>query len=237
MSAKRAKTLSEEQYLRVLDHIQLNSRERERDTLIMALTMRAGLRACEVARMKMASLVDPDGMILPTIMVFGATSKTGRDREIPMHPEIKRALVAFRRRYPELNYVAVATRLRNGRHQPWTVNALTVWFVRFYASLGLQGCSSHSGRRTFITEMARRANRFHNSLYDVQQLAGHRRLDSTQCYIAPSDDTADMVSSLGREVTPARPMAASRHRGGTAHYAPKPHKLQASQKRGWPNNF
>jgi integrase len=60
------------------------------------------------------------------------------------------------------------------------------WFRRLYAELGLNGCSSHSGRRTFITNAARLVFKAGGSLCDVQQLAGHRSIDQTQAYIDAS---------------------------------------------------
>jgi integrase len=57
------------------------------------------------------------------------------------------------------------------------------WFHDMYAALGLEGCSSHSGRRTFITKAARLIYRAGGSLRDVQQLAGHRSLKTTEGYI------------------------------------------------------
>ncbi len=56
------------------------------------------------------------------------------------------------------------------------------WFRATYAELGFAGCSSHSGRRTFITRTARLLARTGGSLRDVQELAGHRSLTTTECY-------------------------------------------------------
>jgi integrase len=58
------------------------------------------------------------------------------------------------------------------------------WFRQTYAGLGFEGCSSHSGRRTFITGAARSVGKSGASLRDVQELAGHRSLEQTQAYIA-----------------------------------------------------
>ena len=57
------------------------------------------------------------------------------------------------------------------------------WFHGIYAELGLNGCSSHSGRRTFITRSARIIAKVGGSLRDVQELAGHRALTTTERYI------------------------------------------------------
>jgi integrase len=59
------------------------------------------------------------------------------------------------------------------------VNMFSAWFD----DMGLVGCSSHSGRRTFITNAARRISTVGGSLRDVQALAGHSSLAVTQRYI------------------------------------------------------
>ena len=62
------------------------------------------------------------------------------------------------------------------------------WFLRLYDTLGMTGCSSHSGRRTFITRAARKVSDVGGSVRDVQQLAGHASLSATQRYIEGSSD-------------------------------------------------
>ena len=69
---------------------------------------------------------------------------------------------------------------RGGGLRPSTVVS---WFREHYAAIGLKGCSSHSGRRTFITKAARLVYKVGGSLRDVQQLAGHASLNTTQLYI------------------------------------------------------
>jgi integrase/recombinase XerC len=69
-----------------------------------------------------------------------------------------------------------------------TPRSIVNWFHRVYDSLGLDGCSSHSGRRTFITRSARAISKIGGSLRDVQELAGHRALSCTERYIAGDRD-------------------------------------------------
>ena len=61
--------------------------------------------------------------------------------------------------------------------------AIVNLFSRWYRDLGFSGCSSHSGRRTFITNAARKISTVGGSLRDVQALAGHSNLSTTQRYI------------------------------------------------------
>jgi integrase/recombinase XerD len=67
-------------------------------------------------------------------------------------------------------------------------NSVVNWFRELYAGIHAAGCSSHSGRRTFITQAARKAHRAGASLRDVQLLAGHRSIEHTQSYIDGDSD-------------------------------------------------
>ena len=52
--------------------------------------------------------------------------------------------------------------------------SIVCWFAKAFRVIGLEGCSSHSGRRTFITRAARLVHKAGGSLRDVQLLAGHQ---------------------------------------------------------------
>jgi integrase len=73
---------------------------------------------------------------------------------------------------------------------------MATWFYDLFKTLGLTGASSHSGRRTFITNAARKVSQVGGSLRDVQQLAGHSSLATTQKYIEGDSDAKWKLVSL-----------------------------------------
>lgn len=194
---RRARTLEKTQIDRLLAYVAVTSPSPEADRLKIVLSFYAGLRACEIATLDLDAVTDASGRIGRSIGIRAEHAKNGRPRIIPMHPMIRDALVAFRERYPGQRALGISARYGTPKTQ--SANSVSVWFRRLYRAAGLEGCSSHSGRRTFITNLARRANTFHNSLRDVQQLAGHARLETTESYIEPSADTAALVASLGAD--------------------------------------
>lgn len=194
--AKRAQTLDDSEFERLFASVMVNSRTPESDELKLLLSYRAGLRAREIATLTLDHVTTPDGRINKMIWISGENSKSKRSREIPMHPHIREALIRYRKRYPHNRYIAISTANPTG---PLSDNTVCVWFWRAYRRAGLTGCSSHSGRRSFATQLAQRANRFHSSLVDVQKLVGHARLETTEAYLAPSEDTHALIASLGTE--------------------------------------
>jgi integrase len=89
-------------------------------------------------------------------------------------------LVLLRRKTGEDDAVI---RSERGGSRGMRPSSVVNWFRQLYRELGLNGCSSHSGRRTFITNAARLVFKAGGSLRDVQQLVGHRSIEQTQAYI------------------------------------------------------
>ena len=72
------------------------------------------------------------------------------------------------------------------------VNKSGTW----YRALGFSGASSHSGRRTAITTWARQISTVSGSLRDVQMLAGHSALSTTQRYIDGAEEARRHVVEM-----------------------------------------
>jgi integrase/recombinase XerD len=108
-----------------------------------------------------------------------------------MHPDLVDALIALRQASTGSGPV-----IRSERGGPMTALSIVVWFNKVFQYLGLQGCSSHSGRRTFITRAARLVYEAGGSLRDVQLLAGHRSIQTTQRYIDGDTDAQRKLVSM-----------------------------------------
>ena len=140
-----------------------------RNSLIVLLAAKAGLRAGEIAKLTWDMVLDPTGDIGSVIELRDHAAKNGSGRSIPVHPELRQALAAYRSLSTGSGPV-----VRSERGGAMTPLSIVVWFNRAFRNIGLHGCSSHSGRRTFITRAARLVHRVGGSLRDVQLLAGHR---------------------------------------------------------------
>jgi integrase len=155
-----------------------NSHYPARDRVIILLSVKAGLRAAEIAQLDWSMVLDVRGQISESISLHDAIAKKQSGRRIPIHQDLRQALsVLYRQSKPKGPVIRSS---RGGAMRP---NSIVNWFVQLFAGLGLDGCSSHSGRRTFITAAARNAHRAGCSLRDVQLLAGHRSIETTQRYI------------------------------------------------------
>jgi integrase/recombinase XerD len=130
-----------------------------------------------------APRVGPTGQISGIIELRDNAAKKGNGRVIPVHPDLRDALTALRQVAALSEHVVTS-----GRGGPLTPLSIVVWFNRAFRSVGLKGCSSHSGRRTFVTRAARLVHKAGGSLRDVQLLAGHRSIQTTQRYIEGDSD-------------------------------------------------
>jgi integrase/recombinase XerD len=140
-------------------------------------------------------MLNANGSIAEEIEVYA--SKTKSRRKIPMHEEVHDALVMLLEKHPDATHAAFSIG-RDGALRRQSASCVANWFFRLYRSAGLIGCSSHSGRRTFATGIARLLGGGRGSLADLQRLLGHVNLASTECYLEPSDRVAELVRSLGK---------------------------------------
>ncbi len=137
-------------------------------------------------------LVGPTGEIGTSLELHDRAAKKGSGRVIPVHPVLHAALVKL----AQLTLVLDGPVVQSERGGPMSPVSIVSWFGKAFQAVGLDGCSSHSGRRTFITRAARLVHQAGGSLRDVQMLAGHRSLLTTQRYIDGDTDVQRKLVSL-----------------------------------------
>jgi integrase/recombinase XerC len=192
---KQAKIINDRQVRAVLAEL-ATRRYPLRDRVMFLLSLKAGMRAVEIASITWAMVTDAEGKVCDLIALQNRASKgKGGGRIIPVHPDLTTALMALHKER------GVKVRpdwpvIHSERNHGLSAAAVAVWFHRLYAGLGMVGCSSHSGRRSFVTRAARRISEVGGSLRDVQMLAGHASLSTTAKYIEHDADAQRKVVAL-----------------------------------------
>lgn len=123
-------------------------------------------------------VLDPQGRVSGTLSVHDAIAKKRAGRRIPMHLDLRRALESLARTTEPIGPV-----IRSYRNSYLDPKSIVNWFVALFKELGFEGCSSHSGRRSFITIGAQHPSFRLQPARDVQLLAGLRSIETTERYI------------------------------------------------------
>jgi integrase/recombinase XerD len=187
-----AKVLEPEDVRLMLEYVR-GQRHPERNQVIILLSSKAGLRACEIAGLTWPMVLDSSNEVTNSLTVARSIAKGRSGRSIPIHRHLQRALAKLHRHegYPQTGPV-----VRSERNTHMTAASVVNWFSRLYRQLEMVGCSSHSGRRTFITTSARLLAKTGGSLRDIQELAGHRAITTTERYIQGNRDAQRKLVAL-----------------------------------------
>jgi integrase len=190
---KQAKVFNDSQVRAVLAYLTTTSSP-TRNRTIFFLSIKAGLRAKEIAALTWSMVTSADGEIDHVIALQDIASKGRSGGTIPMNTDLRKALIDLHeatRHNACDDHVIQTARSRHTSAQV-IVNTMRDW----YQQLGFKGCSSHSGRRTFITNAARKISSVGGSMRDVQALARHSSLVMTQRYIDVDSEAQRKVIEL-----------------------------------------
>jgi integrase/recombinase XerD len=177
----QARTLTERELKRVLDYIAVH-RHAARNRAMIMVTYYAGLRVGEVAKLKYGDIVAPDSTIKAEFQLATEQTKGGYARTVFVSEKLRKELAIYVKtlRYRQAEQPLFRTQKREG----FTANTLCQHFHWLYRRAGIEGASSHSGRRTFITNLASKGV----GVRVLASLAGHRSISTTQTYIDVNDD-------------------------------------------------
>ena len=194
---KQAKTLSRAQVKMISEYL-LTNRYGFRDQTIFYFSIKAGLRAKEIAHLKWSMVMNSDGSVGDYLNLPNASSKGNGGRVVPLNKALKRNLIKLLQEhssYGDFDLHASAI-IRTERSKSTSSQAIVNMFQRWYDRLGLIGCSSHSGRRTFITETSKKISTVGGSLRDIQMMVGHSSLQTIQRYIESDSERQMKVVNL-----------------------------------------
>ena len=179
--SKQAKTLTSVEVKRILDFIALK-KHAARNRAMFLTTLYAGLRVGEVAALRYMDVLGVDDEIRDEIRLDASVTKNNEARTVFVNAKLRKELQYYISVTP---YQNLADKLfYTQKNEGFTANTLTQFFHYLYRSAHIDGATSHSGRRTFITTLANKGV----SVRLLASLVGHKNISTTQCYIDVNDD-------------------------------------------------
>ena len=179
---KQAKTLSKAELKRVLEVTRSCSRYPMRDTTMLLLTHWCGMRVGEVAALQREDVLDADGHVRAEIALQAAQTKGQKTRVVFVPERMRRQLHGYLQSAEKPVHSPFL--FQTQKAQRFSANTATQHLQRLYQRAGIAGATSHSGRRTFITELAAKGV----GVRVLAELAGHRSIQTTQRYIDVNDE-------------------------------------------------
>jgi integrase/recombinase XerD len=173
----QARTLTDAEFTWLLDQVQQRPHA-GRNTMMLKMLHGAGLRVGELAALLVSDVVNVDGSIRDQIVLQPHQTKGHRQRVVYLNDKLKIELAEYVKTMNTSGYL-----FKTQKRDHFTANTLQAAITSLYRRVGLAGCSSHSGRRSFITKLASAGI----SARVLQELAGHRNLATTQRYIDVTD--------------------------------------------------
>ncbi len=194
---KQSKVLNKSQIEMVSSYLR-SKRNGLRNQTIFLLSVKSGLRSKEISQLSWKEVCNSEGEVDHYINLTNRTSKGKSGRVIPLHKEVRSNLIELLNEQRKFRSFDINTTsvVRTERSPSTSSQTIVNMFQRWYRTLGLVGCSSHSGRRTFITETSKKISLVGGSLRDVQMMVGHKSLQTTQRYIEGDSESQRKVMEL-----------------------------------------
>jgi len=143
----------------------------------------AGMRVCEIAALRIVDVYFDNGVVKDKLTLSADQTKGSNGRIVVLNSRLKEVLARY---YVQMK-LSVLERdtalLQSQKGGRFSANSLCQVLGRLYLKAGLHGCTSHSGRRSFITTLAHKGV----SAKVLMTLVGHKHLGTTQRYIDVND--------------------------------------------------
>jgi integrase/recombinase XerD len=183
--SKQAKTLTQQELRRVLDYVATRKHSVRNRALLMT-THLSGMRVGEVASLRNSDVLDAEGNIRNEIRLRAEQTKGNEARVVFVNDKLRKELEQYigTASKGKMNTLDKFFYSQKRSSDGFTANTLTQFFHYLYKRAGIDGASSHSGRRTFITNLAAKGV----GVRVLMSLAGHKNISTTQAYIDVNDD-------------------------------------------------
>jgi integrase/recombinase XerD len=176
--AKQAKVLSNAEVRKVLDYVATRKHSLRNRALVMMM-FNTGMCVSEVASLRIRDVMDTESNIKNEIRLLAENTKTNEARTVFVNEKLRRELQQYAKLLVNANPNCKFFYSQKRDSDGFTANTLTQHFHYLYKRVGLDGASSHSSRRTFITTLANKGI----GVRVIMGLSGHKALSSVQCYI------------------------------------------------------
>jgi len=176
--AKQAKVLNSTEIRKVLDYCS-KRKHSERNRALVMIMFNTGMRVSEVASLRIKDVIDSEGNIKNEIRLLAENTKTNEARAVFVNEKLRKELAQYAKLLNKENPNNKFFYSQKKDSDGFSANTLTQHFHYLYKRVGLDGASSHSSRRTFITTLANKGI----GIRVIMGLSGHKALSSVQCYI------------------------------------------------------
>lgn len=192
---RKAAYLSEKQIKNAVARMN-DYRHSLRNKAVLQLTYLAGLRAKEVSLLRWEHLLNEDGEIGDAITLTNDITKGKSGGVIPLSDVLRETLAALLSNDELARKDRKSSVIRSERGRAFRTQSVVNLLWQHYRKCDIQGASSHSGRRTFITNAARKISLAGGSMKDIQQLARHSSLQITQRYVEANSAAQKAVVNM-----------------------------------------
>ena len=175
----QARVLNSQELRRVLDYV-ATRRHSARNRAMLLLTHYAGMRVGEVAALRLNDVLNGDNTVKDEVRLLPEQTKGKHARTVYLNERMRKEINLYLRtsRIKDANKPLFYTQKQSG----FSANSLAQYFFYLYRNVGLSGCSSHSGRRGYLTTLANQGIAIHI----LKSLAGHRNISTTASYLYSS---------------------------------------------------
>lgn len=182
MREGKAKVLNESEIHRV-ERTLLKKPHAMRNTALLWCSFGLGLRAKELASLKVHHVLGADGELLEEVNLSAAMTKGAKQRTVyltnPKLVEKIQGYITERQTQEDILFNHEAPLFKSQKGGAFTPNTLQQLFHRLYAAARIYGASSHSGRRTFATTLIEKGA----DIKAVSRLMGHASISMTAQYV------------------------------------------------------